>query len=159
YRPDAADFLADEHLKKGAAGSATAGDILQKSEGGAFKLTASEISELYEKSAIAAKAKAMEKDVGKDIEEVASLDSPLEGVSPAATSPAIDADMVVVGGVALDTHDDQWPTTEATKRATTLSEDQRKGLESAVLGYLITRAWKNLLVVIHGSYVREYYPK
>ncbi|KAF4721198.1 protein with putative role during mitosis [Perkinsus olseni] len=33
-------------------------------------------------------------------------------------------------------------TTEATKRATTLSEDQRKGLESAVLGYLI-----------------EYYPK
>lgn len=27
--------------------------------------------------------------------QVASLDSPLEGVSPAATSPAIDADMVV----------------------------------------------------------------
>ncbi|EER09622.1 splicing endonuclease positive effector sen1, putative [Perkinsus marinus ATCC 50983] len=97
YRPEAAEFLADEHLKKGAAGSASAADILQKSEGGAFKLSASEITALYEKSAIAAKAKALEKDVGKDIEEVASLDSPLEGVSPAATSPAIDADMLAEG--------------------------------------------------------------
>lgn len=63
YRPEAAEFLAgdtgnlrscfslpqlltDEHLKKGAAGSASAADILQKSEGGAFKLSASEITAL-----------------------------------------------------------------------------------------------------------------